>query len=144
LSVWRSFFVGARLGRFSLDRSGDLWRLLVAITMHKLFRQVRHHSTARRSIDVEQSLDRTAEDEYVVAVTKREPTPEEAIALAEELEAVILELDVFARRVLELRLQGEHIKDIATETGRSERTVRRSLELIRQRLTKRLGHDVRG
>src|SRR5690242_9071558 len=35
LSAYRSFFVGARNGKYALQRSGDLWRLLVSITLHK-------------------------------------------------------------------------------------------------------------
>src|SRR3954470_23818895 len=42
LSVYRSFFVEAREGRYTLGRGGDLWRLLSSITRHKLLRQVRH------------------------------------------------------------------------------------------------------
>src|SRR5580704_14172260 len=57
LSVYRSFFVGAREGRFVLSRGGDLWRLLAAITKHKLLRQARHHRADRRSIDRESPLD---------------------------------------------------------------------------------------
>lgn len=49
LSAYRSFFVAAREGQFTLARSGDLWRLLVAITLHKLYRQVRRHEAASRS-----------------------------------------------------------------------------------------------
>ena len=44
LSVYRSFFVEAREGRYTLGRGGDLWRLLSSITRHKLLRQVRHQS----------------------------------------------------------------------------------------------------
>ena len=43
MSVYRSFFIDARAGRFTLSRGGDLWRLLAAITKHKLLRQARHH-----------------------------------------------------------------------------------------------------
>ncbi len=56
LSAYRSFFVGAREGRFTLRRSGDLWRLLVSITLHKLHRQVRKHTAEMRSTAVEKSL----------------------------------------------------------------------------------------
>src|SRR5262249_40685711 len=35
-SAYRSFFADARDDRFVLKRSGDLWRLLAAITLHKL------------------------------------------------------------------------------------------------------------
>ena len=52
-----------------------------------------------------------------------DPTPEEALALADELEWILAQLDPSARRMLELRLQGAQLSEIARETGRSERTV---------------------
>lgn len=141
LSAWRSFFIGARAGRFSLRRSGDLWRLLVSITMHKLYRQVRRHTADRRSVGSEQSID-SAMDEWAMdewlPYASVEPGPEEAVALADELEAVMAQLDGFGRRVLELRLQGEQLAAIAAATERSERTVRRSLAAIRELLAERL------
>lgn len=103
-SVYRSFFVGVHEGRYVLGRGGDLWRLLAAIARHKLLRQARHQHADRRSIDREWSLDRI--DESLLAGRERAPSAEEALALADELEQVFAGLDSFARRVLELRLQG--------------------------------------
>lgn len=135
LSAWRSFFLGARAGKYTLHRSGDLWRLLASITMHKVYRQARQHSAERRNIQKEQSLDQVREEFQLEAA--REPSPEEALALADELEAVMSRLDVFERRVLELRLQGEPLAAIATDTARSERTIRRVLAQIRELLIQR-------
>src|SRR4051812_40067650 len=58
MSVYRSFFVEARDGRFVLGRGGDLWRLLASMTRHKLSHQVRHQTAGRRSVERECSLDR--------------------------------------------------------------------------------------
>src|SRR6185312_13260850 len=74
-SVYRSFFVGVREGRYSLGRGGDLWRLLASITKRKLLRQVRHQHADCRSIDLECSLDRV--DEGRVHGREQVPTPEE-------------------------------------------------------------------
>ncbi len=136
LSAWRSFFVAAREGRYVLRRSGDLWRLLASITMHKLCRQVRHHRAIRRSIGLEESLTQLPLDSQ--PPNDREPTPEEGIALADELEAIMSQLDPDVRRIFELRLQGESNTAIAADTGRSERTVRRVLAEIREMLVQRL------
>jgi RNA polymerase sigma factor (sigma-70 family) len=136
LSVYRSFFVEAREGRFVLNRGGDLWRLLAAITKHKLLRQVRSQRAHRRSVDVEVPLDQV--DEGRLRGRQPEPTPEDASALADELEQVFSHLDRFGRRVLELRLQGLQLSEIAEDTGRSERSVRRSLSQIRGLLAERL------
>src|SRR5262249_61833539 len=40
-SAYRSFFAGARNGQYDLPLGRDLWRLLVAITLHKLPDQVK-------------------------------------------------------------------------------------------------------
>lgn len=131
LSAYRSFFVRAREGKFVIVRSGDLWRLLLSITLHKLYRQARRHTAERRSVAREEAWDGAAGESPLMS---REPTPEEALAAADELTALLAALDPFARRVLELRLQEESLADIAAETGRSERTVRRALEQVRARL----------
>ena len=137
MSAYRSFFVGARDGRFSLSRSGDIWRLLVSITMHKLYRQARRHQAASRSI----SSESPAEDHELFC---SEPSPEQVVGIADALEIVLKKLDPFARRVLELRLQEESLATISSETGRSERTVRRTLSSIRELLTRKLERGENG
>ena len=134
LSAYRSFFVGAGDGRFVLRRSGDLWRLLVSITLHKLYRQVKRHSAESRDVQREKML----EEAHAFS---QEPTAEEAVALADELEAILKPLDPLLRRVLELRLQGQSLEEIATITMRSERTVRRSLAELREAIASRREGD---
>jgi RNA polymerase sigma factor (sigma-70 family) len=136
LSVYRSFFVKAREGRFELSRGGDLWRLLASITKHKLLRQARRELAGRRSIDAELPLRQVDEGRFLRR--ENEPTPEDAIALADELEHIFSSLDALGRRVLELRLQAAQLSEIAKDTGRSERTIRRTLVQIRELLAKRL------
>ena len=65
----------------------------------------------------------------------REPSPVEAIALAEELEQVMRRLEPLHRRMLELALQGYGVEEIASDTQRSERTVRRVLERVKEELS---------
>jgi DNA-directed RNA polymerase specialized sigma24 family protein len=136
LSVYRSFFVDVREGRFVLSRGGDLWRLLASITKHKLLRQASREFVGRRSIDVEFPLDQFDEGQFLSR--ENEPTPEDAIALADELEHIFSSLDALGRRVLELRLQAAQLSEIAKDTGRSERTIRRTLVQIRELMAKRL------
>ena len=50
-SVYRSFFVGAQDGRYNIERAGDLWRLLAAITVNKVLRQAEFHGQQKRDVD---------------------------------------------------------------------------------------------
>jgi RNA polymerase sigma factor (sigma-70 family) len=139
LSVYRSFFHDACEGRYTLRRGGDLWRLLAAIAKHKVLRQARSQTAGRRSVEAEVSLERI--DEGRLARSRNDPTPEDAAALADELEQLFALLDPFGRRVCELRLQGLQITEIAEDTGLSERSVRRALARIRSLLAEREGRD---
>ena len=67
-------------------------------------------------------------------VLAREPTPAEAVALADTLEHVLRDLEPRQRRMVEMRLQGYQLEEIAKSVRRSERTVRRVLEQIKQAL----------
>jgi RNA polymerase sigma-70 factor (ECF subfamily) len=137
-SVYCSFFVGARNGQFSLERSGDLWRLLVAITYHKVQHQLKRHTADKRSYKQEQPI--SGSDSVLGIpgpVLADKPLPEDAVALADELELIMRQLDPLHRRVFELRLQGYTLDQIAAEVRCCQRTVRRVLERIQQQLQDR-------
>jgi DNA-directed RNA polymerase specialized sigma24 family protein len=55
-------------------------------------------------------------------------------ALADELEHLLRRLDSVERQILELRLQGYNLEEIADRVGRSLRTVCRVLDKIKQEL----------
>jgi RNA polymerase sigma factor (sigma-70 family) len=129
-SVCRSFFARARDGQFVIQASDELWRLLVAITLHKVRRAVKHHQRGKRGVDQET----TGQGIFGVPaeVLARAPAPEEAVALADLLEAVMRGCRPLDRQIIELRLQGCTVEDIAAHTRRSERTIWRVLERTRQ------------
>jgi RNA polymerase sigma-70 factor (ECF subfamily) len=134
-SAYRSFFLGVRDGRYLFERGGDLWRLLVAITLHKLQHQVEVHTAGKRSIKRERPID--SGDALAGIDTERltrEPSPLEAAAVIDELEWIMRGLEPLYRRMIELRLQGHSLEEIAADTKRSERTVRRVFERIKEEL----------
>lgn len=128
LSAWRSFFVAAGNHRFAVPDDDDLWPLLVTMTLRKLARQAVHHRAQRRGIDAERDLDVDLDWQHIVA---RDPRPEEAAVIADEVEMLMATLSIIDREVLTRRLQGECRAEIAAALGCSERTIRRSLERIR-------------
>jgi RNA polymerase sigma-70 factor (ECF subfamily) len=131
-SAYRSFFGHVRDGRFAIERGGDLWRLLVVLALHKLQHQVRHNTAGKRSVDREQC--ELPNDERFVDRISQAPSPIDAVAVADQLEEVMRRLEPLPRRMLELRLQGHDWSEIATATQRTQRTVRRVLEQIKEQL----------
>ena len=138
-SVYRSFFAHARNGQYAIERAGDLWRLLATITVNKVRKKARFHGQQKRSIDRERSLDSgtgTSADE--VELFAGGPATPDAVAVVDELEAVMVGLEAKHREMLELRLQGQCLQEIADKVGRSQRTVRRFLDQAQTLLEQRL------
>ena len=77
-SAYRSFFLRAKRGDFEIERSGDLWKLLLTITLNKLRRLIARHRSAKRSVSREHGSAGLAE------VFATGPSPLEALAAAEE------------------------------------------------------------
>ncbi|OAI38639.1 hypothetical protein AYO40_06465 [Planctomycetaceae bacterium SCGC AG-212-D15] len=134
-SAFRSFFVETREGRHDFEHGGDLWRLLVTMTLHKVQHQVERHTAGKRAVQREQAFG--GEDSLLglqAEVLTREPSVVEAVALADELEALMQGLEPLQRRMLELRLQGHNLEEIAVQTHRSQRTVCRVLDQVKDHL----------
>ncbi len=134
-SAYRSFFADARAARYNVERGGDLWRLLVSITLHKLQDQVDRHTAEKRSIDAERRFG--SEDSLIgirPQMLSRDPSPIEAAILSDEVEQVMRRLQPVERRMLELRLQGYNLEEIAQAMDCSERTAIRVLKRVKQQL----------
>jgi RNA polymerase sigma-70 factor (ECF subfamily) len=135
-SVCRTFLRRAQGGEFHLEESEDLWRLLCAITLTKVRQHARFHYRQRRGIDREQPLPDDSDAgrpglPNVAAI--REPTPDEAVAFADQMQHFFDALDDEERRLVQSKLDGATHDQIAQELDCSERTVRRLLERVRQR-----------
>jgi RNA polymerase sigma factor (sigma-70 family) len=135
-SVYRSFFVRARAGHYVFERSGDLWHLLVAITLKKVCGQAHYHSAEKRALEREEQGAEEAANWRGLSVQSlaQEPTPLAAAALADEIAQVMSRLETGPRRMFELRLQGYSLEEIAADCACSLRTVKRGLSQIRQEL----------
>jgi RNA polymerase sigma factor (sigma-70 family) len=128
-SAYRSFFAANADGRYDSQRGDDLWELLATITLHKVHRQIEHFKAQKRGWDRE--LHFGSEDSLLglhAQALDAQPSPAEAAALTDEVAHLMRRLDPEQRLVLELRLQGHQLQEIADQTGRSVRTVKRHRE----------------
>ena len=128
-SAYRSFFVHAEAGDYTLTNSGDLWRLLAKITLHKLYGQIEKQQAEKRNVD------REDRDEVSIAEKQTpEPTPVEAIAVAELLQVAMAKLAPAEREVIAASLQGQTVEEIGGAMDKSQRTVRRHLATAKQKI----------
>lgn len=131
-SAFRSFFRRTREGQFCLDRGGDLWRLLVAISLHKLQHQVRRHTAVKRSVQQEENVPELGNSLRVTPSAT--PSPHDGVALADIIDSIAGRLTDVESRVFNLRLESYTLDEIAKQTQRSQRSVRRILERIKRLL----------
>jgi DNA-directed RNA polymerase specialized sigma24 family protein len=139
LSAFDSFCRGAEQGRFpQVQDRGDLWNLLVAITIRKVSDQVQHERRQKRGggavlgeADLAHGSDADRAFEDIIA---REPTPQLAAEMAEQCHR-LLELlqDEDLRSIALLKMEGYTNDEIASRLDYARSTVQRKLNLIRSR-----------
>jgi len=140
-SVYRVFYAKSSEGRYDLQFGGDLWQLLVTMTLNKVKNQTKRLHQAKRAVDRQQNFG--SEDSLLglsAQALGREPTPLETVVLTDLLEQIMHKLESLPRRVVELRLQGNTLEEIAAAVQFSERTVCRILDEVKQ-LLEQMGHE---
>jgi RNA polymerase sigma factor (sigma-70 family) len=144
LSAFDSFCRGAARGRFPLltDRN-DLWGLLIVITARKAFDQLRHERSRKQGggkVSGESAIRKHPasaegeedEEDGLAQVLGREPSPEVAVIMADELQQSMDRLtDAELRTVAMCKLEGYTNTEIAAKLGCAESTVERRLRVIR-------------
>jgi RNA polymerase sigma factor (sigma-70 family) len=129
-SVFRTFFGRLKEGQFKIDDQDDLCRLLVRITVHKTLRQIAYHKANKRDPGAEVAQSKDQQDQ-LIDVLDREPTPEATAMFLDQLEHFFNRLRPQERQILEMRLQGYSNEEIAQQLGIYDRKIRRALEHIR-------------
>ncbi|MCA9041294.1 MAG: sigma-70 family RNA polymerase sigma factor [Planctomycetaceae bacterium] len=132
LSAFKSFCLGAREGRFTqLEDRESLWPLLVSITANKSIDLVRYENRKKRAMPQKAG---EASQEFLSELISREPSPEFALQLAEELELFLTRLektgDEELKQIALSKMEGETNSHIAEQLGCTRRTVERKLQLI--------------
>ena len=127
-SVFKSVFRGMQSGNYEAPPGSTLWNLIAVIAMHKLSRKAAHHSAQCRDTDRQVSI---SELDGKEAISDRSSFDFFEICVRETIEM----LREFDRNVLTLRIQGCEVDEIANTLNRSKRTVERSLQVSRERLS---------
>jgi DNA-directed RNA polymerase specialized sigma24 family protein len=128
-----------RRGEYQLDNRHDLWNLLVAMTLHKAKKVAVRHTRQGRAVHREEVGPAGDDSNSVASPAARlpapDPTPEEAVELAEGVERLLRALpNPILRQVALWKLEGYTSEEIAAadKLDCAERTVERKLRLIRE------------
>jgi RNA polymerase sigma-70 factor (ECF subfamily) len=136
-SVFRRFFQAAARGNYQVPAGEDLWDLLLVITTNRIRTEETFHRAAKRDVRLTDEID--FDEPYHAARGGQDDFSEAFLELA--VKEVLERLPERYRIVVELRMAGYEVAEIARQTGRSKRTVERLLQESRQQLTTLLSPD---
>jgi RNA polymerase sigma-70 factor (ECF subfamily) len=138
-SVFRRFFQHAAREDYDAPAGEDLWDLLLVITLNKIRSERSFQRAAKRDVRRTRRIDGL--DPYTLA--KENPHGQTGRTFLRMVaEEALDSLPPLQRRIVELRMEGYQVHEIAQQTGRSLRTVERTLQSCRKQLSALLtDHD---
>ncbi len=129
-SVFRTFFRRAAGGQYDVPEGEEIWKLLLVIALHKIRSAGEFHRAARR--DVRQTAAGAAYDRAVESTHGRDEGPLNVLRLV--IDEILEALPPGHRPIVERRIEGYEVAEIAEHLQRSRRTVERVLQEFRRRL----------
>lgn len=130
-SVFRAFFQSARRGLYQVLDGEGLWCLLAAVTVNKVRSLHTYHGATRRDARSTVPFEADQDDLPVLESSLMEVVVKDVLEHLPESE----------RSAVEMRLEGYEVAEIANRTGRSKRSVERSLQKAREHLTELMGPE---
>ena len=127
-SVMRTVFRQAQAGGINVADSNELWRLISVIALNKVRNRVKKESAQKNSAA------RTVSGSELFPMIA-EPLDQDAVEVADLLEAVSNALDPNAAATLRLLLEERSQDEIAETIGVTTRSVRRYKEMILEQLS---------
>ena len=140
-SAVRSFFVRVRDGKLVVQPDSELWHLLAAITVHKAYGQMEHHTAGKRAMKRETESAGDSVCIVPVEAVANDPTPDDVLAFHEELDKALEPLKPLHQQIVRLHLEGYTQKEIEEKVGRGDRMIRIVLAEFREQLRERLGSE---
>jgi RNA polymerase sigma-70 factor (ECF subfamily) len=136
-SVFRTFFRRAAAGRYAVPDGEEIWKLLLVIALNKLRSAGSHYRAAKRDVR------RTAGGEsYEVALENQAVGDETALAILRMvIDQLLADLPAAQQRMVQLRIEGHEVSEVAQKTNRSKRSVERVLQEFRTRLKSYVDED---
>ena len=131
-SVFRTFFRRAATGHYVVPKGDELWKLFLVIALCKIRDASAYHRAAKR--DVRRTRPADGEAPPANFASGRDEIALTTLQLV--IGEILARLPPGNRRIIELRIEGYEVAEIAVKTGRAKRSVERILQEFRDRLRK--------
>src|SRR5262249_23249757 len=129
-SVFRTFFRRAAQGPYDVPEGEEIWKLLLVTALHKIRSVGAFHRAARRDVRMT-----AGGEQYLRALDSESGPDESALAVLRlVIDEILDSLPASHRPIVELRIEGHEVAEIASRVARSKRTVERVLQEFRRRL----------
>ena len=132
-SVFRSFFRGASAGGYDVPAGEVLWKLLLVIALNKIRAAGAHHNAAKRD-----ARKTSGADIDQLGPSVRRGDVQAYVTLRLVIDDTLRGLPEAVRRIVELRIEGFEMAEIAAQTGRAQRSIERNLQEFRKKLDRLL------
>jgi RNA polymerase sigma-70 factor (ECF subfamily) len=129
-SIFRRFFRRVSRGDYDVPPGEELWGLFLVIALNKLRAEEAFHRADKR--DVRLAITVGSPQELLETQAAGDDGAYAVLQLT--IDDVLADLPQQSRLMVELRIQGHDVAEIARHTGRSKRTIERSLQEFRTRL----------
>ena len=136
-SVFRTFFRRAAQGHYTVPDGEEMWKLLLVIALNKVRAAGAFHRAAKR--DVRQTKGGEA---FEIALESKAGADETALTVLRlVVEDLLAELPESHRRMIELRIEGHEVAQIAEQVRRSKRSVERVIQEFCRHLNAMIRED---
>ncbi len=129
-SVFRTFFRRAAKGDYDLPDGDELWKLFLVIGLNKVRALGAYHKAAKR--DVRQTQDGGAFDAAMQTAVCGDDASLQVLKMT--IDELLTPLPAEYRQIVDLRVSGCEVAEIAERVKRSRRSVERILQEFRQQL----------
>ncbi|MBL8810275.1 MAG: sigma-70 family RNA polymerase sigma factor [Planctomycetaceae bacterium] len=135
-SVFRTFFRRVRSGNYDVPDGEELWKLFLVIGLNKIRSAATFHRAAKRNVGV------TSAGDESLAQSAGGSSEESLQLLKMTIDEVLSQQPEAVRQMIQLRIEGYEVAEIATRSGRSKRSVERILQGFKEQLQQMLKEEV--
>lgn len=132
-SVFRTFFRRVSKGQYDVAEGQDLWRLLLVLALNKIRNAASFHQAGKRDVR------RTREVAPDQAACLEDTDQEALLVLRMTIDEVLSQQSESNQKIIQLRIDGHSLAEIAERTGRAQRSIERVLQAFRKSLLAEIG-----